>query len=35
VQALENLDEAVEATREARDDDTPAPEPDAPRFDSE
>ena len=30
--ALENLDEAVELTKEARDDDTPAPEPDAPWF---
>lgn len=30
--ALENLDEAVELTTEARDEDTPAPEPDAPWF---
>jgi len=30
--ALENLDEAVELTKEAIDDDTPAPEPDAPWF---
>lgn len=30
--ALENLDEAVAVTREARADDTPAPEPDAPWF---
>lgn len=29
-EALENLDEAVEFTEEARDDDTPAPEPDHP-----
>ncbi|KAB1197889.1 MULTISPECIES: type II toxin-antitoxin system HicB family antitoxin [Haloferax] len=34
-EALANLDEAVELTNEARDDDdTPAPEPDAPWFDS-
>ena len=32
-EALENLDEAVELATEARDDDTPAPEPDAPWFD--
>jgi len=31
--ALDNLDEAVELTLEARDADTPAPEPDAPWFD--
>lgn len=31
--ALQNLDEAVEATEAVRDDDTPAPEPDAPWFD--
>jgi len=30
--ALENLDEAVALTKEARDEDTPAPEPDAPWF---
>lgn len=34
-EALENLDEAVELTEAARDDDTPAPEPDAPWFDDE
>lgn len=34
-EALENLDEAVELTEEARSDDTPAPEPDAPWFDAE
>lgn len=33
-EALANLDEAVELTNEARDDDTPSPEPDAPWFDS-
>ncbi|MFC6756574.1 MULTISPECIES: type II toxin-antitoxin system HicB family antitoxin [Haloarcula] len=33
--ALENLDEAVELTQEARRDDTTAPEPDAPWFDDE
>jgi predicted RNase H-like HicB family nuclease len=33
-QALENLDEAVELTEEARQADTDAPEPDAPWFDS-
>lgn len=32
--ALQNLDEALEVTDEARDADTPAPEPDAPWFDS-
>jgi predicted RNase H-like HicB family nuclease len=32
--ALENLDEAVELTAEARADETAAPEPDAPWFDS-
>jgi len=32
--ALENLDEAVELTNEAQADETPAPEPDAPWFDS-
>jgi predicted RNase H-like HicB family nuclease len=31
--ALANLDEAVELTEEARVDETPAPEPDAPWFD--
>lgn len=31
--ALENLDEAIELSEAARDDDTPAPEPDAPWFD--
>jgi predicted RNase H-like HicB family nuclease len=31
-EALENLDEAVEVTEEARADDTSAPEPDAPWF---
>jgi len=30
--ALDNLDEAVELTLEAREADTPAPEPDAPWF---
>ncbi|MFC6975355.1 type II toxin-antitoxin system HicB family antitoxin [Halomicroarcula sp. GCM10025709] len=30
--ALENLDEAVELTKEARAEDTAAPEPDAPWF---
>ena len=30
--ALDNLDEAVQLTKEARDDDTAAPEPDAPWF---
>jgi len=30
--ALENLDEAVELTKEARGEDTPAPDPDAPWF---
>ena len=33
-EALENLDEAVELTNEAQADETPAPEPDAPWFDS-
>ena len=33
-EALENLDEAVQLTREAESDDTPAPEPDAPWFDA-
>jgi len=33
-EALENLDEAVELTVEARNDETAAPEPDAPWFDS-
>jgi predicted RNase H-like HicB family nuclease len=33
-EALENLDEAVELTREVQADDTPAPEPDAPWFES-
>jgi predicted RNase H-like HicB family nuclease len=33
-EALENLDEAVELTEEALNDDTPAPEPDAPWFGS-
>ncbi|WP_345775620.1 type II toxin-antitoxin system HicB family antitoxin [Candidatus Halobonum tyrrellensis] len=33
-EALANLDEAVELTEEAQDDDTPAPEPDAPWFES-
>jgi predicted RNase H-like HicB family nuclease len=33
--ALENLDEAVELTKEARNDDTDAPEPDAPWFEDE
>lgn len=32
--ALENLDEAVAATQEAREDDSPAPEPDAPWFEA-
>lgn len=31
-EALQNLDEAIEVTKEARDDDTYAPEPDAPWF---
>lgn len=31
--ALENLDEAVELTEAVREDDTDAPEPDAPWFD--
>jgi predicted RNase H-like HicB family nuclease len=33
-EALENLDEAVELTLEAREDLSDAPEPDAPWFDS-
>jgi len=33
-EALDNLDEAVELTKEAREADTNAPEPDAPWFDS-
>jgi len=33
-EALKNLDEAVEVTEETRDDDTSAPEPDAPWFES-
>lgn len=32
--ALDNLDEAVELTKEARSDETSAPEPEAPWFDS-
>lgn len=32
--ALTNLDEAVELTKEAQEADTPAPEPDAPWFNS-
>ena len=32
-EALKNLDEAVALTAEARGDETPAPEPDAPWFD--
>lgn len=32
--ALENLDEAVELTKVAQDDDSAAPEPDAPWFES-
>ncbi|SMO79926.1 type II toxin-antitoxin system HicB family antitoxin [Halorubrum cibi] len=31
-EALANLDEAIELTEEAREADTPAPEPDAPWF---
>lgn len=31
--ALQNLDEAVAVTKQARADDTPAPEPNAPWFD--
>lgn len=34
-EALENLDEAVELTREALEADTPAPVPDAPWFDDD
>ena len=33
-EALENLDEAVELTKEAREDETPAPNPEAPWFDA-
>ena len=33
-EALENLDEAVILTKEARDDETAAPEPDAPWFEN-
>lgn len=33
-EALDNLDEAVEVTKEARDELSEAPEPDAPWFDS-
>jgi predicted RNase H-like HicB family nuclease len=33
-EALENLDEAVELTEEARGDDTQAPKPDAPWFEA-
>jgi len=33
--ALANLDEAVELTKEARDEDTPAPDPDAPWFEDQ
>jgi len=33
-EALENLDEAVELTREAQADDTASPEPDAPWFEN-
>ncbi|MFC6756396.1 MULTISPECIES: type II toxin-antitoxin system HicB family antitoxin [Haloarcula] len=33
--ALANLDEAVELTKEARDEDTPAPDPDAPWFEGQ
>ncbi|WP_132058116.1 type II toxin-antitoxin system HicB family antitoxin [Halorussus amylolyticus] len=32
--ALDNLDEAVELTEQARNEDTPAPESDAPWFDT-
>ena len=32
-EALDNLDEAVAVTADARDDDTPSPEPAAPWFD--
>ena len=34
-EALENLDEAVSVTKEARNDESPAPEPDAPWFEGE
>ena len=33
-EALKNLDEAVKLTKEAQDDDTPAPSPDAPWFEA-
>jgi len=33
--ALDNLDEAVELTKESRADDSPAPEPDAPWFEEQ
>lgn len=33
--ALENLDEAVALTKEAREDDTPAPVPNAPWFEND
>jgi len=33
-EALDNLDEAVELTKEAREADTNAPEPDAPWYDA-
>jgi predicted RNase H-like HicB family nuclease len=33
-EALDNLDEAVELTKEAREADTDAPEPDAPWFEA-
>lgn len=33
--ALENLDEAIALTEEVQAEDTPAPEPDAPWFDTE
>lgn len=33
-EALENLDEAVTVAEEAENEDTPAPEPDAPWFDA-
>lgn len=33
-EALDNLDQAVELTREAREADTDAPEPDAPWFEA-
>lgn len=34
-EALENLDEAVSVTKEARNDESTAPEPDAPWFEGE